>query len=85
MVSTLSRRDSQPLTPFALSVPVYVPLTSLVPTTHPRTATRDAEATQRSSVVVGEGGRSGMRQSGIHTTDVIYLEVLILRYAKQLP
>ena len=51
MVSTLSLRDSQSLTHRSLSLSlslcssIRATLTSLAPTTHPRTATRDAEAT----------------------------------------
>ena len=64
MVSALWLHDSQSLARSlsSLSPSIHTTLRSLPPTTHPRTATLDAEATQRSSVVVGEGGRSGVRK-----------------------
>ena len=74
MVSTLSHRDSQSLARSlsSLSSSIRTTLTSLAPY-HPSPHRYSRRWSQRSSVVVGEGGRSGMRQSGIHTTAAVFV------------
>ena len=73
----------------SLSSSIRTTLTSLSPTTLPRTATLDAEATITVSFsaqaldVVGEGCRTVMRQSGTHATTVAdYIKHLKTRLAR---